>query len=204
MVLCLELDISWFFIQHRLRRSQPAFPSWSTTDDLGSQVLLGPWVTVCTPCMGIWSGSFHPRGRIEELHGVGHWMFLIPSSWPRCGISEGNRSESRRWRKLGLEVTCFSKLNIRGNCSQLWPWNVMVFRVTSVGREGWVPHCLPWHQPCCSNRPELVERGRCSGGWEEVKGPLYHSPLSSVVVLQIAPASQWASWSGSEYTSKLI
>lgn len=114
-------------------------------------------------------------------------MFIIPSSWLRCGISEGSRPESRPWRKLGLEVTCFSKLNIRGNFSQLWPWNVMVFRVISVGREGWDPHCLPWPHPCCSNRPELVERGRCGGEWEEAKGPLYHAPLPSVVALQIAP-----------------
>lgn len=70
-------------------------------------------------------------------------MFIIPSSWSLCGISEGNRAESRHWRKPGLEVTCFSKLNVRGNCSQLWPWNVMVFRVISVGGEGWVPTVFP-------------------------------------------------------------
>lgn len=66
--------------------------------------------------------------------------------------------------KTGLGGNMFQQLKYKRNCSQLWPWNMMVFRIISVERKGWVPHCLPWSsQSCCSNRPELVERGRCRG-----------------------------------------
>lgn len=52
------------------------------------------------------------------------------------------RSGSRPWRKLGLEVTYSPKLNISGSCSKLWPWNVLASRGIGVGRERWVPYCL--------------------------------------------------------------
>lgn len=96
------------------------------------------------------------------------------------------RSGSRPWRKLGLEVTYSPKLNISGNCSKLWPWNVLASRGIGVGRERWVPYCLLGSVPTALSGQAWGEGGRCGGEREEVKSPLCQArspPLSLPLLL---------------------
>lgn len=101
----------------------------------------------------------------------------------------GPAVSDRSWRKLGLEVTYSTKLNISENCSKLWSWNVKVSRATSMQREGMVPPAPSLAMPLLLYLARLGgERRRCRGQQEEAKGPpaplshAFSSPLPSSVV----------------------
>lgn len=88
------------------------------------------------------------------------------------------RSHSRPWRKLGLEVTHFIKLKVSGSCSKLWPWDMIASRLTGVGRDG-SPPAFPG-----SIRPGLVGREEDAVGSGGGKGPL--SPHCAMHILLLS------------------
>lgn len=174
------------------------------------QVILGSWATVCTPCVWKRARNFHPRGRIEAFQG-GRPLNVQNSKFKaRMWYLRGKRrSGSRPWRKLGLEVTCSTKLNVSGNCSRRLTWN-------------WrFPEQLAWWGKDTQNWNSSTPFSDCScssirqgllGSRRRQRTPqsppasriFSFSPFLCSSLSSSFPGPGWASWSGHDNTNKLI